>query len=142
MTPFELKSSSISGLTHIPLDPPEDVFGALWRQAVDDFMLRAQLSTDEKALICHRSDPAEIFALTKRRWNNLNDKQLRRHEKAQKAVDTVLMIFNIIDGALGLAQVVCLSAIKLNPRVGLSCFLRLLRSAQTVDPGSGIAKPN
>src|SRR5277367_5746990 len=92
MVDSTLRSSVIGGLTKIPLDTPEEVFGRLWKQAVEDFISRAQLSNDEKASICRHPSPEEAFNPTRREWNSLNEKQLSRHQKGQRAVDTVLGI--------------------------------------------------
>ena len=106
MVDSTLPSSVTGGLTKIPLDTPAEVFGRLWQQAVEEFISRAQLSHDEKASMSRHLTPEEAFNFTKRRWNNLNEKQLIRHQKGQRAVNAVLGIFSLIDGALGLAQVV------------------------------------
>ena len=134
MNDFTPNSSVIGGLTKIPLDPEEDVFGGLWKQAVDDFIAQAQLSNDEKAWLFRNPYPEEAFTLTQRRWNNLSEKQLRRHENAQRAVERVLGIFGLIDSALGLAQVVDSIYPKFCSNVGIPCGRSLLRCSQNSEP--------
>jgi len=135
MVDSTLPSSVTGGLTKIPLDPPAEVFGRLWQQAVEEFICRAQLSNDEKASICRHLTPEEAFNFTKRRWNNLNEKQLSRHQKGQRAVDTVLGIFSLIDGALGLAQVV-----GSTDNSGISYFRHSLLSPSFPEPSNFCTK--
>jgi len=92
MVDSTLPSSVTGGLTKIPLDTPAEVFGRLWQQAVEDFISRARLSNDEKASLSRHLTPEEAFDFTKRRWNNLNEKQLSRHQNGQRAVNAVLGI--------------------------------------------------
>ena len=88
--------------------PSNVVLAKLWEEAVNEYIIQTDLSEQDKVLLRVCDTPeAAIFDVTKYNWQrNLTRKQLRNSQVAQQTVSQVLVLFRVVDGALGLASIV------------------------------------
>jgi len=92
----------------LPTAPPENTpsLQTIWNQAVDEYLTRARLSDQEKAIL-RQQDPSEAVKLAKVQWQrNIIDKRIDPQDLIQRTVSQVLGVFDGITAALGLAQTV------------------------------------
>lgn len=84
-----------------------EVLTNLWEEAVNEFITQSDLSETDRLSLRACDTPEAIFDVTKYNWSRkLNRKQLRNNQIAQKTVSQVLVLFRVIDVALGFASVV------------------------------------
>jgi hypothetical protein len=132
-------SHTSNGLKEHPRASPNEILARLWGEAVDDFITRTGLSEIEKRFFERCDNPEEIFDVTKYNWQkNINKKQLHSNRKGKMIVSQILGVFQVIDVALGLAQVVCI-LLKPMLTVGFPCSINLLRSHQNTATGSPLS---
>ena len=79
----------------------------LWEEAVNEFITQTDLSEAERLSLGVCDTPEAVFDVTRYNWSRkLTRKQLRNNQIAQKTVSQVLVLFRVVDVALGLASAV------------------------------------
>jgi hypothetical protein len=93
------------------------VLANLWEEAVNEFITQTDLSEAERLSLGVCDTPEAVFDVTKYNWSRkLNRKQLRNNQIAQKTVSQVLVLFRVVDVALGLASAVLIFTNRSNPQ--------------------------